>query len=264
MSWLLIIHAYFYVLPPFWMIYTADLTALRFVLLVWEHKQVCTNFNILSYGFCGLIKNIWFIYCFHWLILYVCLNLHKLVSIKIFHVFNPSLTFNRKSCRELRSLDPRLPKPKPPFCASQPQSIIVEHIQRVHILVITPKWMYNGKRKRKSVWPTWLTDNPNEDYITCVGQSISDLTQKMHDYFLCRMGPFSGVTSGSLWKKPAFISAVADSSHLKPNQQPSFSSEYLAPCYSDWLIHSLARVNWGGDVVNTWMCYKVLILHPMR
>lgn len=173
------------------------------------------------------------------------------------------MTFNRKSCRELRSLDPRLPKPKPPFCASQPQSIIVEHIQRVHILVITPKWMYNGKRKRKSVWPTWLTDNPNEAYITCVGQSISDLTQKMHDYFLCRMGPFSGVTSGSLWKKPAFISAVADSSHLKPNQQPSFSSEYLAPCYSDWLIHSLARVKWGGDVVNTWMCYKVLILHPI-
>lgn len=157
MSWLLIIHAYFYVLPPFWMIYTADLTALKFVLLVWEHKQVCTNFNILSYGFCGLIKNIWFIYCFHWLILYVCLNLHKLVSIKIFHVFNPSLTFNRKSCRELRSLDPRLPKPKPPFCASQSQSIIVEHIQRVHILVITPKWMYNGKRKKK-ISVTYMTD----------------------------------------------------------------------------------------------------------
>lgn len=73
--------------------------------------------------------------------------------------------------------------------------------------------------KKKQYITDYLT-NPKEAYITCVGQSISDLTDlKMHDYFLCKMGPFSGVTSGSLGKKPACISALADSSHLKPNQQ---------------------------------------------
>lgn len=89
------------VCPPLWIIYIAGLTAFKFVLLLWNCKQVCTGYNILSYGFCDLIKKVSLIYFVDLVILCVCLNMRKLISIKNLHVLNLSLTLNRKRCRDI-------------------------------------------------------------------------------------------------------------------------------------------------------------------